>query len=241
MKIIAAIPARYQSTRLPGKLMANLGGQTVISCTVENTKAMEIFDEVVVVTDSDEISKELEGRCKVYKSRQKHICGTDRIAEFSEEFDADIVINVQGDEPFLKKADIQSIIIEFEEDQDRKIDVISLRHEISKEMERRNPNYVKVVSSLEDYALYFSRSNIPFRREQTDFPTYRHIGIYAFRKDALVRFSKQKPTPLEKLEVIEALRILEMGMKFKMLDAKDLTIGIDTEEDLIWANEYLEQ
>lgn len=241
MKIIAAIPARYQSTRLPGKLMANLGGKTVISRTVENTKTMGLFDEVTVVTDSEEILRELEGLCKVHRSRKKHICGTDRIAEFSEEFDADIVVNVQGDEPFLKKGDIQAIIAHFEEDQRHEIDVISLRHKIGKEMERRNPNYVKVVSDLEDYALYFSRSNIPFRREQSPFPTYRHIGIYAFRKDALTRFSKQSPTPLEQLEVIEALRILEMGMRFKMLDARDLTIGIDTEEDLIWANEYLDR
>lgn len=239
MKIIAAIPARYQSTRLPGKLMANLGGQTVIERTVQNTQSMNLFDEVAVITDSEEIENQLLGQCKIYRSQKPHICGTDRIAEFAHQFDADVIINVQGDEPFLQKDDLVSIIEFLKNPQHQDIAVVSLKHEINNPMDWSNPNNVKVVSDLEGNALYFSRSNIPFRRNQHNLPTYRHIGIYAFRKEALIKFAQQDPTPLEEIEVIEALRILELGMKFRLLEAKNLTIGIDTKEDLIWANKFI--
>lgn len=241
LKIIAAIPARYQSTRLPGKLMADLGGTPVIRRTLENIQAMNLFDDTVVVTDSDEIESVVSDIGPVLRSRETHTCGTDRIAEFASEFDADIIFNVQGDEPFLGKTDIDRMMKTFYEDTDEKIDVMSLRHQIVERMDRNNPNYVKVVCDLHDNALYFSRSEIPFRRKDGDLPTYRHIGIYAFRKNALVQFAAQPPTPLESLEMIEAIRILEMGMKLRLLDAHQVTIGIDTKEDLIWANSFLEK
>lgn len=241
LKIIAAIPARYQSTRLPGKLMADLGGTPVIRRTVENIKAMNLFDEVIVVTDSDEIESVVSDISPVKRSKEDHDCGTDRIAEYASDFDANIIFNVQGDEPFLGKTDIESMIRTFSEDANGKIDVMSLRHPITEKMDRNNPNYVKVVANLQDYALYFSRSNIPFRRHDIETPTYRHIGIYAFRKDALVRFSNQPLTPLESTEMIEAIRILEMGMNIKLLDAHQVTIGIDTKEDLSWANRFIEK
>lgn len=241
MKVIAAIPARYQSTRLPGKLMANLGGMTVIERTVKNIQAMNLFDDVIVVTDSQEIESQLQGRCKIYRSAQNHICGTDRIAEFAHDFDADLIVNVQGDEPFLQKADIESIIELMSKSENQSIDVVSLKHPIEHSMERSNPNYVKVVTDLKGQALYFSRSDIPFRRHNGGVNTYRHIGIYAFRKSALIAFAQQSPTPLEEVEVIEALRILEMGMTFQLLLAQHVTIGIDTKEDLIWANNFLSE
>ncbi|MBY5957719.1 3-deoxy-manno-octulosonate cytidylyltransferase [Membranicola marinus] len=241
LKIIAAIPARYQSTRLPGKLMADLGGMPVIRRTLENVKNMELFDEVVVVTDSDEIESVVEDLGTVMRSQKEHACGTDRIAEFATQFDADIIFNVQGDEPFLGKDDIERMIRKFYSDQSQNIDVMSLRHPIKEKMDRNNPNYVKVVSDLDNYAMYFSRSNIPFRRKDTDTDTYRHIGIYAFRKDALVQFANQPLSPLESMEMIEALRILEMGMKIKLLDAQQVTIGIDTREDLNWANQFIDK
>lgn len=241
MKIIAAIPARYQSTRLPGKLMADLDGTPVITQTVENIKKMNLFDQVVVVTDSDIIESEVKKHMVVLRSRQSHDCGIDRIVEFAKDFDADIIFNVQGDEPFLDAHDIRQMIRTFEEDHESRIEVMSLRHGIHDRMDRNNPNYVKVVSDLENFALYFSRSNIPFRRQDGDHLTYRHIGIYAFRKPALVRFASQAPTPLEQMEMIEAIRILEMGMKIKLLDATRVTVGIDTKEDLIWANEFLQK
>lgn len=241
LKIIAAIPARYQSTRLPGKLMADLAGVPVIRRTVENIMGMHLFDEVIVVTDSDEIESVVQDACPVMRSLKIHACGTDRIAEFATEFDADIIFNVQGDEPFLGKTDIERMMDRFEQDSGQYIDVMSLRHPISETMDRNNPNYVKVVSDLEGYALYFSRSNIPFRRTETETKTYRHIGIYAFRKEALIRFANQSLTPLESMEMIEALRILEMGMKIKLLDAHQVTIGIDTKEDLSWANRFIEK
>ena len=240
-KIIAAIPARYQSTRLPGKLMADLGGIPVIRRTVQNVIDMQLFDEVVVVTDSDEIESVVQDLGSVMRSQDNHVCGTDRIAEYASVFDADIIFNVQGDEPFLGKTDIERMIHTFENDSDNEIDVMSLRHPIFEKMDRNNPNYVKVVTDLEDNALYFSRSDIPFRRKDADAPTYRHIGIYAFRKEALVRFANQTPTPLESMEMIEALRILEMGMKIRLLDAHQVTIGIDTKEDLNWANRFIEK
>jgi len=241
LKIIAAIPARYQSTRLPGKLMADLGGRPVIRRTVENIKDMQLFDEVIVITDSDEIESVVRDIGPVKRSQENHACGTDRIAEYASTFDADIIFNVQGDEPFLGKTDIERMIITFEQDTDHEIDVMSLRHPISEKMDRNNPNYVKVVTDLGDNALYFSRSNIPFRRNDADVPTYRHIGIYAFRKEALIRFADQPLTPLESMEMIEALRILEMGMKIRLLDAHQVTIGIDTKEDLNWANRFIEK
>ena len=241
LKIIAAIPARYQSTRLPGKLMADLGGAPVIRRTLENIQDMSLFDEVIVVTDSDEIESVIVDIAPVMRSQEEHSCGTDRIAEFASRFDADVIFNVQGDEPFLGKIDIQRMVETFHRDTELRIDVMSLRHPIKERMDRNNPNYVKVVSDLEDNALYFSRSNIPFRRQDGDFPTYRHIGIYAFRKFALERFAAQHPTPLESMEMIEAIRIVEMGMKLRLLDARQVTIGIDTKEDLIWANSFMEK
>ncbi|GAA5221215.1 3-deoxy-manno-octulosonate cytidylyltransferase [Membranihabitans marinus] len=241
MKVIAAIPARYQSTRLPGKLMADLGGMTVIERTVENIQAMNLFDDVIVVTDSQEIESQLQGQCKIYRSAQNHICGTDRIAEFAHDFDADLIVNVQGDEPFLQKTDIEAIIELMSKPENQSIDVVSLKHPIEHSMERSNPNYVKVVTDLKGQALYFSRSDIPFRRHNGSVNTYRHIGIYAFRKSALIAFAQQSPTPLEEVEVIEALRVLEMGMTFQLLLAQHVTIGIDTKEDLIWANNFLSE
>lgn len=241
MKIIAAIPARYQSSRLPGKLMADLNGAPVIVRTLRNIEQMGLFDQVVVVTDSDEIESVVRDKAPVYRSRELHSCGTDRIAEFAQEFNADVIFNVQGDEPFLAPGDIKKMISVFGEDTESKIEVMSLRHPIYERIERNNPNYVKVVADRQDFALYFSRSDIPFRRQDSDHPTYRHIGIYAFRKPALVRFSAQTPTPLESMEMIEAIRILEMGMRIKLLDATEVTIGIDTREDLIWANEFIKK
>ncbi len=241
LKIIAAIPARYQSTRLPGKLMADLGGIPVIRRTLQNVQDMKLFDDVIVVTDSDEIESVVHDMSSVLRSRQDHACGTDRIAEYASHFDADIIFNVQGDEPFLGKTDIERMIRKFQEDSSQEIGVMSLRHPITEKMDRNNPNYVKVVSDLKDYALYFSRSNIPFRRTDSEAPTFRHIGIYAFRKGALVRFANQDLSPLESMEMIEALRILEMGMKIKLLDAHQVTIGIDTKEDLNWANRFIEK
>ncbi len=241
LKIIAVIPARYQSTRLPGKLMLDLGGLPVIRRTVENVRDMQLFDEVIVVTDSDEIESVVRDAGPVLRSQENHACGTDRIAEYASEFDADIIFNVQGDEPFLGKTDIERMIDMFQKDKSQSIDVMSLRHPITERMDRDNPNYVKVVSDLNDYALYFSRSNIPFRRNDTDASTFRHIGIYAFRNEALVRFSNESLTPLESMEMIEALRILEIGMKIKLLDAHQVTIGIDTKEDLSWANRFMEK
>lgn len=241
MKIIAAIPARYQSSRLPGKLMADLAGEPVIRRTVRNVHDMDLFDEVIVVTDSDEIESVVRDISPVMRSKEIHACGTDRIAEFSTRFDADIIFNVQGDEPFLGKTDIARMIHTFNKDVANQIDVMSLRHEIREKMDRTNPNYVKVVSSIHDFALYFSRSNIPFRRQEANHKTYRHIGIYAFRKPALIRFAEQTLTPLESMEMIEALRILEMGMNIKLLDAQQITIGIDTKEDLNWANKFIEE
>lgn len=241
LKIVAAIPARYQSTRLPGKLMADLGGIPVIRRTLQNVQNMQLFDDVIVVTDSDEIESVVRDISPVLRSQEDHACGTDRIAEFAAQFDADIIFNVQGDEPFLGKTDIERMMQKFKTDSQLDIDVMSLRHPVTERMERNNPNYVKVVSDLEDYALYFSRSNIPFRRNDSATDTYRHIGIYAFRKAALVRFAHQALTPLESMEMIEALRILEVGMKIKLLDAHQVTIGIDTKEDLNWANRFIEK
>ena len=167
MKIVAMIPARYGATRFPGKLMADLGGKPVILRTYLATKATGLFDEVYVVTDSEVIRKVIEdGGGKAILSQKEHECGTDRIAEAVEGLDVDIVVNVQGDEPFVKKDPLQKVISVFEGEDANKIDLASLMQEIKDWKDITDPNYVKVIVDKDDFALYFSRSPIPYPRDK---------------------------------------------------------------------------
>jgi len=233
MKVIAVIPARYNSTRFPGKLMEFLGNKTVITTTYENVVETGLFDEVFVATDSEIIFDEISKNGGKAVLTGEHETGSDRIAEAVKNIDCDIVINVQGDEPFLKKEPLKQLIEVFSKDNKKEISLASLKILLKESEEIQNPNNVKVITDNNGFALYFSRSVIPFHRELSyDVKYYKHIGVYAFRKEALIKFSSLEMTPMEISEKLEQLRYLENGMKIKLVETDFVGIGIDTPEDL---------
>ncbi|WP_136666618.1 3-deoxy-manno-octulosonate cytidylyltransferase [Flavobacterium sp. H122] len=234
MKIIAVIPARYASTRFPAKLMQDLGGKTVILRTYEAAITTQLFDDVFVVTDSDLIYNEIiSNGGKAIMSIKEHESGSDRIAEAVENMDVDVVINVQGDEPFINEEPLKKVIEVFKNDTDKKVDLASLMFEIKDKTEIENPNNVKVIVDQQGFALYFSRSVIPYPREENVGVRYmKHIGIYAFRKEALMDFYRLPMLSLEASEKLEQLRYLEYGKRIKMIETTHGSIGIDTKEDL---------
>ena len=241
MKIIGVIPARYASTRFPAKLMQDLGGKTVILRTYEAAINTKLFDDVFVVTDSDLIYDEIVSHGgKAIKSIKEHESGSDRIAEAVENLGVDIVINVQGDEPFIDAEPLAKVIEVFRNDLDKKVDLASLMREITNEADINNPNNVKVVVDQNGFALYFSRSVIPYPREKNVGVRYmQHIGIYAFRKQALLDFYSLPMQSLEASEKLEQLRYLEFGKRIKMIETTHVGIGIDTLEDLEKARKML--
>lgn len=234
MKCIAMIPARYQASRFPGKLMQDLDGKTVILRTYEATIATKLFDDVYVVTDSEIIYSEISsngGKCLM--SIKEHESGSDRIAEAVESIDCDIVVNVQGDEPFTEKDSLVKVLSVFEDDHTKSIDLASLMVHISDKDEINNPNTVKVIVDQKGFALYFSRSPIPYPRAETnDTKYYKHKGIYAFRKEALLDFTRLPMQMLEATEKIECIRYLEYGKRIKMVETNVQGVEIDTPEDL---------
>jgi 3-deoxy-manno-octulosonate cytidylyltransferase (CMP-KDO synthetase) len=241
MKIIAMIPARYSATRFPGKLMKDLGGKPVILRTYEAALHSNLFDDVYIVTDSDIIFKTIENvGGKAIMSKKEHECGSDRIAEAVIDIDADIVINVQGDEPFIDEVSLSKLIDVFKKDTKKEIDLASLKVQITNKEDIENPNNVKVITDINNLAIYFSRSVIPFHRDQNiDVKYYKHKGVYAFRKQALIDFYHTAITPLEASEKIEAIRYQEIGKKIKMVETDVEAVGIDTPEDLEKAIKYL--
>jgi len=234
MKIIAMIPARYSASRFPGKLMQDLGGKPVITRTYEATVATQLFDDVVVVTDSDIIYNEISNiGGHIVMSQKEHECGSDRIAEAVEFMDVDIVVNVQGDEPFTEVDSLKKLISVFKNDKQKTVDLASLMVNIIDWDEIENPNTVKVIVDNEDFALYFSRSPIPFPRDKTiAIKYYKHKGVYAFRKDALMDFYRLPMLTLEASEKIECIRYLEYGKRIKMVETSVQGVEIDTPEDL---------
>lgn len=241
MKIIAMIPARYAASRFPGKLMKDLEGKPVIIRTYEATKNTKLFDEVYVVTDSDIIyDAVVEHGGKALRSKAEHESGSDRIAEAVANMDVDIVVNVQGDEPFTKREGLNKLLAIFRNDPNEDVDLGSLMCEITDEKDIQNPNVVKVVVDKNNRALYFSRSPIPYVRDETiKNPVYRHIGIYAFRKQALLDFASWEMSGLEATEKIECLRFLEYGKTIELAVSNEVSIGIDSPEDLEKAIKYL--
>ncbi|APY12287.1 3-deoxy-D-manno-octulosonate cytidylyltransferase [Seonamhaeicola sp. S2-3] len=234
MRIISMIPARYSATRFPGKLMQDLNGKSVILRTYQATVGTNLFDDVFVVTDSDVIYNEIVNNGgKAIKSKKEHNSGSDRIAEAVEDMDVDIVINVQGDEPFTDKESLSKLINVFKNDDDKVIDLASLMVHITDEDEINNPNTVKVIIDTFDFALYFSRSPIPYPRDKhVNVKYYKHKGVYAFRKEALMDFYKLPMLTLEASEKLEQLRYLEYGKRIKMVETNVQGIEIDTPEDL---------
>ena len=241
MKLIAMIPARYGATRFPAKLMQDLCGKPVIVHTYQRVADTNLFDQVYVVTDDDRIENAIrEVGGKVIRSQKEHNSGSDRLAEASKDLEVDIIVNVQGDEPFTDKENLQKVIDIFANDPQQNIAVASLMERITYPDDIANPNNVKVVVNKFNEALYFSRSVIPFPRDtNTKVPYYKHIGIYAYRKDALQQFTQLPPSLLEETEKLEQLRYLENGFKIRLAVTDIPTIGIDTPEDLEKARQRL--
>lgn len=234
MKTIAMIPARYAASRFPGKLMKDLAGKPVIVRTFEAARNTGLFDAVYVVTDSKLIFDTIQrAGGEALMSVAEHACGSDRIAEAVSGMEVDIIVNVQGDEPFTTRESLEGVLAVFEQDTGREIDLASLMTRITDWDEISNPNTVKVIVDNRGFALYFSRSPIPYPRAEDLQPVYyKHKGIYAFRKRALMDFQRLPMLPLEAAEKIEAIRYLEYGKKIKMVETSITGIEIDTPEDL---------
>jgi 3-deoxy-manno-octulosonate cytidylyltransferase (CMP-KDO synthetase) len=240
MKKIAMIPARYKATRFPYKLMQPLGEKSVIRHTYDNTVATALFDEVMVVTDSPVIFDEItRHHGKAIMSIREHESGSDRIAEAALNIETDIILNVQGDEPFIDKTTLEKLLLAFDNPH---VQVASVMKVISDKTLLQNPNCVKVAVDLQMNDLFFSRWSIPFLRDDhSSHSFYEHIGVYAFRKEALLAFSQWKPTPLELAEKIECLRYLENGIGLKMVLTEHSGVKIDVPEDLQKAIIYLQE
>ena len=238
MKIGAFIPARYAATRFPAKLMQTLGDKTVIRHTYDNTVATGLFDSVYVVTDSEIIFNEItQHGGNAIMSKRSHESGSDRIAEAVQDLDIDIVVNVQGDEPFVKREPLEKVIAVFS---DAKVQVASLMQVLTDTALIQDPNYVKVAVDKNNNALFFSRSVIPYPRSTESAITYyEHIGVYAFQKQALLNFTNWPMSPLEAAEKIECLRYLENGISIKMVVTEYMGVEIDTPADLIKAAKLL--
>jgi 3-deoxy-manno-octulosonate cytidylyltransferase (CMP-KDO synthetase) len=231
MKKIALIPARYNATRFPGKLMEKLGNKTVIRHTHDATVATGLFDEVLVVTDSDIIYQEIVSHGgRSVMSKKEHESGSDRIAEAAAGLAGGIIVNVQGDTPFVKKEPLQKLLAQFD---DPSVQVASMMQVLKDQKDIDDPNFVKVVVDKNNNALFFSRSIIPYPRNTSITNTYyEHIGVYAFRKQALLDFTNWPITPLEDAEKIECLRYLEHGISLRMIIVEYMGVEIDTPGDL---------
>ena len=233
MKITALIPARLNSKRFDRKLMMDLCGKPVITRTYNAVLSSKLFSDVIVITQDSEIHQEISSNNgksvlidKDYKS------GTDRIADACVNIETDIVINIQGDEPFINKNSLELLINIFKDDINDEINYGSLMKEIQNISEINNPNNVKVTVDNNSYATNFSRKPITNMKNLNKEVFYKHIGVYGYRKDNLILFSKLSPTKLELKEKIEALRIIESGHKIKMALVNSESVGIDTREDL---------
>lgn len=238
MKTIAMIPARYDATRFKGKLMAALKDKTVIRHTYDATVATGLFDDVVVVTDSGIIYNEIvTNGGKAIMSKKEHESGSDRIAEAAADLEVDVIVNVQGDTPFIKKEPLEKLLQQF---LDPSVQVGSLMQILEDEKLIADPNYVKVCIDKNMNALFFSRSIVPYpRNKNIPIVYYEHIGVYAFRKQALLDFTGWPVSPLEDAEKIECLRYLENGVPMRMVVTDFMGVEIDTPEDLERAEELL--
>jgi 3-deoxy-manno-octulosonate cytidylyltransferase (CMP-KDO synthetase) len=239
MNKIAMIPARYAATRFPFKLMQPLGNKTVIRQTYDNTLATGLFDEVFVVTDHEIIFNEIKSHGgKAVMSKRSHESGSDRIAEAVAAMDVNIIVNIQGDEPFVKKEPLQKLLEAFMDDN---VLVASLMKKFTDSSLVANPNYVKVVVDKYNDSLLFSRSVIPFQRDEHLLADYfEHIGVYAFRKEALLAFTQWPVAKTEQVEKLEQLRYLYNGIRIRMIETDAVSVKIDVPEDLAAAEAFLQ-
>lgn len=236
MKVLCVIPARYASTRLPGKPLKDIAGKPMVVRVYERTSKAARVDEVLVATDDERIKAAVEaagGRAML--TRADHPTGTDRLAEVAEAYpEVDVIVNVQGDEPLIEPALIDELAEQFESAPELQMATVKTR--IEDEEEQKNPNNVKVVCDQQGYALYFSRSLLPYPRKG-GCSVFKHIGIYAYRRDFLMKYAGMEPTPLEKAESLEQLRALENGYRIKVVETQSHFVGVDTAEDLAKVNE----
>ena len=236
MKTLCVIPARYASTRLPGKPLKDIAGKPMICRVYERALKAQSMSEVLVATDDERILavvKEHGGKAML--TAKNHPTGTDRLAEVAAAYpDVDVIVNVQGDEPLIEPKLIDELAAVFTEDEN--LQMATVMTPMVSEEEKNNPNNVKVITDRNGYALYFSRSLIPYPRNDEGVPVYKHIGIYAYRRDFLLKYAKMAPTPLESTESLEQLRALENGYKIKVVKTDYRFVGVDTAEDLALVN-----
>jgi len=230
MKIVAIIPARFDSVRFPGKPLKLLKGKPIIQYVYEQVSKSKLFDDVIVATDDQRIFDVVNSFGKVMITSKKHKSGSDRIAEVASKIDCEIVVNVQGDEPFISKEPLQKLLSAFT---DENVQVASLMHPILEDIE--NPNIVKVFCDKNNDALNFSRISNP----KSQIKIFQHIGVYAFRKNVLFKFVKLTMSKSERNEKLEQLRLLENGIKIRMVETDYIGVGIDTPEDLERAEKLL--
>ena len=235
-KTLCVIPARYASTRLPGKPLKDIAGEPMICRVYDRASLAQRTEATVVATDDKRIETVVEAHGgHAVMTKKDHPTGTDRLAEVAEKLpDYDLIINVQGDEPLIDPELIDSLAAAFDDDPD--LQMATVKTEIADEAEQANPNNVKVVTDKNGYALYFSRSLLPYPRHHLGIPVYKHIGIYAYKRDFLLKYAKLEPTPLERAESLEQLRALENGYRIKVIETTSRFVGVDTEEDLAEVN-----
>ena len=230
MEITAIIPARYGSTRFPGKPLADIAGEPMIKHVYQRVNDVKNLDKVIVATDDQRIYETVESfGGRVEMTSEDHSSGTDRIAEVARTLESDLIINVQGDEPLIEPAMVEQAVEPFYNQEE--LVMSTLKKKIKSQNEINNPNVVKVVTDRDGYALYFSRSSIPFRKNK-EIEYYKHVGLYVYRRDFLLKFSNMEPTSLEKTESLEQLRALENGYKIKVVETNFNTIGVDMPDDI---------
>ncbi|MSV23844.1 3-deoxy-manno-octulosonate cytidylyltransferase [Selenomonas sp. WCA-380-WT-3B 3/] len=240
MNVLCVIPARYASTRLPGKPLKDIAGKPMV-CRVYDRAAQagKVSDTLVATDDVRILNAVQEHGGRAMMTRKDHPTGTDRLAEVASAHpEADLIVNVQGDEPLIEPSLIDRLVDVFEEEPD--LPMATVMTKITDEEEQRNPNNVKVVTNKDGYALYFSRSLLPYPRH-AGCPVYKHIGIYAYRRDFLLRYAAMAPTPLENAESLEQLRALENGYRIKVVETEAQFVGVDTAEDLEKVNAIYRQ
>jgi 3-deoxy-manno-octulosonate cytidylyltransferase (CMP-KDO synthetase) len=239
MRVVCVIPARYGSTRFPGKPLALINGKPMIQHVYEQVKKAKTIDEVVIATDYEDIIKKADqfGGIAIM-TRNDHESGSDRIAEVAEKVDGDIFLNVQGDEPLIHPELIDEIIALSKENPQH---VITAKTKLESVEEVNNPNVVKVVTSSNNDALYFSRSPIPYKRNEININYFKHLGIYCYPKDILKSYVGLPKSMLEKVESLEQLRLLENGYKLKVLETSYDAVGVDTPEDIKKVESLMEE
>ncbi|GAB6137338.1 3-deoxy-manno-octulosonate cytidylyltransferase [Halanaerobaculum tunisiense] len=240
MKVVAIIPARYASTRLPGKPLKEIAGQPMIQHVYERTNQANHLDQVIVATDDQRIYNQVaDFGGQVRMTSSEHQTGTDRLAEVAQDLEAEIIVNVQGDEPLIRPEMIDQAVQPLVAD--KTLQMSTLKQLITDQAELKNPNLVKVVTDKNDFALYFSRAPIPYPGQEVKVDYYKHIGLYVYRRNFLLDYANLEPTPLEQQESLEQLRALENGYQIKVVETEHKLVGVDTPQDLEQVRELLEE